>query len=304
MDAVEALVRLGGVAPVGEWRALTTPAQARGALASGSVRRIRRSQVVLPGAAEARVAAAGLGGTISHLSAAQHYGWKLKAVPPRPTITVPRHRRVPAEQDMAEVHWADLPPIAVTGGVTTPARTVIDCARTYDFDVALTVADSALRSGRVRHRDLLDAAHASPRTGRRKAVRVAEEASPEADNPFESGLRSIALDVPGLNVRPQGWIGNAGRADLVDERLMIAIEADSWEFHGGSRETFKHDVRRYAEFARRGWVVVRFLWEDVMHQPEEVHDALAQTASVRARQLCVEMQAVHPRPDGARRSVR
>ncbi|MDP2775829.1 MAG: DUF559 domain-containing protein, partial [Nocardioides sp.] len=266
--------------------------QAREALASGLVRRIRRHQVALPGAAEAAVAAAELGGTISHLSVAQHYGWKVKAVPSHPTITVSRGRRAPAEEGSVELHWADLPTDAAADGVTTPLRTVIDCARAYDFDVALTVADSALRSGLVRKADLLEAAHASPRTGRRQTVRVAEEASAEADNPFESVLRAIALAVSGLAVRPQGWIGDAGRADLVDERLMVAIEADSWEFHGGSRETFKHDVRRYAEFARRGWVVVRFLWEDVMHQPEKVHQALAETAAVRARQLGIEMSAV------------
>lgn len=296
MDAVEALVRLGGIARTGEWRALTTPAQARRALARGGVRRIRRYQVVLPGAAEALVAAAELGGTVSHLSAAQHHGWKLKEVPPRPTITIARGARAPGEPGAVELHWADLPAEAVTDGVTTPVQTVIDCARAYDFDVALSVADSALRSGLVRKCDLLAAAHSSPRTGRQRAVRVAEEASAKADNPFESALRAIALDVPGLTVRPQGWIGDSGRVDLVDERLMIAVEADSWEFHGGSRETFKHDVRRYAEFARRGWVVVRFLWEDVMHQPEHVHRALAQTAAVRARQLGLRMSAVRDAP--------
>lgn len=292
MEAVEALVRLGGIARVDEWRALTTRAEARAALRRGSVRRLRRHQVALPGEAEAWVAAAELGGTISHLSAAQHHGWKLKAVPAHPTITVARGARALDLPYPVELHWADLPLEAVADGVTTPVQTVIDCARAYDFDVALCVADSALRSGLVHRTDLLAAAHASPRTGRRRAVRVAEEASADADNPFESVLRAIALDVPGLTVHPQGWVGHSGRADLVDERLMIAIEADSWEFHGGSRETFRHDVRRYAEFARRGWVVVRFLWEDVMHRPEHVHRALAETAAIRARQLGLEMSAV------------
>lgn len=39
--------------------------------------------------------------------------------------------------------------------------------------------------------------------GAPQARRVAQEASHLAANPFESVLRAIALDVPGLNLRPQ-----------------------------------------------------------------------------------------------------
>jgi very-short-patch-repair endonuclease len=263
---------------------MITRAQARDALAAGAVVVLPRRQVALPSLEADRTAAAAVGGTISHLSAALDHGWKVKAPPAKPTITVPRRRRLPDDLPEMELHWADLPDAAVAEGVTTPAQTVIDCSRAYDFDVALCVADSALRSEVVTRDELVVAAKDSPRTGRAHAFRVARQASGLAANPFESVLRAIALDVPGLQVRPQGWIGNAGRADLVDDRLMIAIEADSWEHHG-TRETFKHDVRRYAEFARRGWVVVRFLWEDVMRQPHRVHRHLAQVAAVRARQL-------------------
>ena len=99
-------------------------------------------------------------------------------------------------------------------------------------------------------------------------------------------LRAIALDVPGLRVQPQGWIGRVGRVDLVDDLLLIAIEADSWQHHG-SPEAFRSDVRRYTDFACLGWVVVRFLWEQVMHQQALVHAALADVAAVRSRQLGV-----------------
>lgn len=284
MEPVEALQRLGGIAPVGEWRATTTRAQARDALTSGAVMRVRRGQVALPGQDAAVIAAATLGGTVSHLSAAQAHGWKLKSVPSRPAVTVPRNRSGLPPHPEVIVRWGSLPLEDVASGVTSPVRTVIDCSRTEAFDQALAVADSALRSGLVQHEDLVAAAHASPRTGRQRALRVATCASPLAANPFESVLRAIALDVPGLHVRPQGWIGSAGRSDLVDDALLIAIEADSWEHHG-SRDTFKHDVRRYAEFARRGWVVLRFLWEDVMYRPELVRRVLAETAAIRARQL-------------------
>lgn len=287
MDPVAALAQLGGVADLREWRATLTRAEARDALASGAVVRLPRHQVALPALDEATVAAAAAGGTISHLSAALHRGWKVKAPPPRPTITVPRDRRLPLGLPDMELHWADLPADRVVDGVTTPVQTIVDCGRSYAFDVALTVADSGLRSGMVTDQaELVLAARAAPRTGRARALRVAECASPLAANPFESGLRAIARDVPALDVRPQGWVGQAGRADLVDDLLLIAIEADSWEHHG-TRETFRHDVRRYTEFARLGWVVVRFLWEDVMHRPDLVHRHLTQVAAVRALQLGV-----------------
>lgn len=291
MDPVAALTRLGGIAGIGEWRRLTGRAAARDALEDGRVVRIRGRQVGLPELDSTRALAAELGGTISHLSAAQHHGWGVKVVPPLPTITVPRSSRAPQARAKAELRWGDLPAGSIKEGVTTPVQTVVDCSRAYAFDVALCVADSALRSGLVTQDALLEAAARSPRTGRSRALRVARSASALADNPFESVLRAIALEVPGLAVRPQGWIGTAGRSDLVDDRLLIAIEADSWEHHG-HLDAFKHDVRRYAEFARRGWVVVRFLWEDVMHDPERVHRVLVETVCIRTEQLGSTSSAV------------
>jgi very-short-patch-repair endonuclease len=284
MDGALALIQLGGVATRAEWRKLVSPAEARAALSEGRVVRLNRWQVAVPDLDEAVRAAAALGGTVSHLSAAIRHGWKVKRPPLRPVVTLPRHRKPPSDAPEADVFYADLSDSDKRDGATGPVRTVIDCARSYERDVALCVADSALRSALVTRSQLLDAAQASPRTGRAKAIWVADHATDLAANPFESVLRDIALDVPGLDVRPQGWIGRAGRADLVDEHLLVAIEADSWEHHGAP-ELFRRDVRRYTEFARLGWVVVRFVWEDVMQKPDLVRRHLTDVAAVRARQL-------------------
>ncbi len=279
-----ALERLGGIARVRELRDLTTRTALARALESQSIVRLARGQVALPGADAARTIAAAAGGVVSHLSAAQHWGWKVKAVPKVPTVTVPRSRRLDGDPGPGQVVYADLLPAEIVGGVTAPVRTVVDCSRFLDFAAALSVADSALRSRLVVQPELVAAAGASPRTGRARAVRVAEAASDLADNPFESCLRAIALDVRGLAVRPQGWVGTVGRVDLVDDRLMIAIEADSWQWHA-SPQQFRLDLRRYTALARLGWVVVRFDWEQVMHQPEVVRAALADVAAVRTRQF-------------------
>src|SRR6476661_4830959 len=217
LDASDALHRLGGVATWAELEPVTSRRRLRTALAAGRVTRLTRAQYALPGADLALAAAIRLGRVVSHLSAAQHWGWKVKAPPPLPTITVPRWAHH-LDAEGLEVHWATLSPASLRGRVTSPARTVVDCARAYDFDSALAVADSALRGGLERD-ELLDAARAAPRTGRAKAVEVAEAADGRAANPFESVLRGIACRVRGLNVEPQQWVGDVGRADLMDRRL-------------------------------------------------------------------------------------
>lgn len=103
--------------------------------------------------------------------------------------------------------------------------------------------------------------------------RVASEASGLAANPFESVLRAIAMDVPGLSVKPQVQIGPGVRPDLVDDRLRIVLEADSFEWHGG-RSALARDARRYNTLVVDGWLVLQFAWEDVMHDPRYVRAVL------------------------------
>jgi very-short-patch-repair endonuclease len=64
-----------------------------------------------------------------------------------------------------------------------------------------------------------------------------------------------------------------GRPDLVDERLGIVLEADSFEWHG-DRAALRSDAQRYNRFVVHGWLVLRFAWEDVMFRPDEVRAIL------------------------------
>jgi very-short-patch-repair endonuclease len=280
MSPVDALTRLGGVATSAELRRLTSRRRLRTALTDGRVVRVSKGVYALPGCDEARLAAVRVGGVVSHLSAAQHYRWQLKLPPRRPTVTVPR-RRSGLDADDLEFHWADLSREQVDSGVTSKVQTVIDCARAYPFDVALAVADSALRDG-VRREDLLAAALASSRTGRSKALRVVRAADGRAANPFESVLRAIADDVPGLCVVPQQPVGDVGYVDLLDQRLRLVIEADSFQWHS-TRRAWARDVRRYTCFARLGYTVVRFTWGEVMYEPDYVRAVLLDLVALRGR---------------------
>lgn len=273
MDVVEVLSQLGGEASPRQVHKLTSRHALRKALETGRVVRVRQGLVALPALTDGLSAARTAHGAQSHLSAALAHGWAVKRPPSLPMVTVPRNRRLTDERrTLMRVFWGTLTDDELAERLTAPARTVIDCARVLPFDEALAVADSALRSGAVSMDELRAAEAASPRTGRPAVRPVLAAADGRAANPFESVLRAVALQVHGLDVEPQVQIGEA-RVDLADRRLRIVIEAESWEFHA-SKEAFRKDVRRYTELVRQGWLVVRFLWEDVMHEPDLVREVV------------------------------
>jgi very-short-patch-repair endonuclease len=172
--------------------------------------------------------------------------------------------------------------------VTAPEVTLTQCLRRLPYDEALAVADSALRAGVGR--SVLDRIAESARgPGSPQIRRVCTNADHRAANPFETALRAIAHDVPGLEVSPQVVIADNGfvaRPDLVDARLWIVLEADSFEWHG-KRSALASDARRYNALVIRGWLVLRFSFEDVMFHPEEVHRTLV--AAVALAELLSEV---------------
>jgi very-short-patch-repair endonuclease len=280
LDLLAELTRQGGVAEHAELVAAGSRRSLAQALAAGQVVRDARGRYAFPTADEGRRAARRLNGVASHLTAAAHWGWAVKTGPDQPWVTVPRNRNVsPGDQRSVHVSWRRLDALDVIDGwVTEPVRTVVDCAATLPFDDALAVADSALRAGDLTATELSQAAGAHPARGRARVARVARHACADAANPFESVLRAICLDVPGLSVAPQVEIADEtfhARVDLADVRLRIVAEADSFAFHG-AREQLRRDCWRYDELVARGWVVLRFAWEQVMFAPDWVRSILVE----------------------------
>jgi very-short-patch-repair endonuclease len=79
-----------------------------------------------------------------------------------------------------------------------------------------------------------------------------------------------------LHVTPQVVITEGAftaRPDLVDERLWLVLEADSFEWHG-KRSALASDARRYNMLVVRGWIVLRFCYEDVMFHPDDVRSVI------------------------------
>jgi very-short-patch-repair endonuclease len=279
---VEALEALGGVATRAALVGATSRRAVDRALREGEVVAVGRGRYALPSVADAPRLAHGLGGVLSLTSAALHHGWEVARPPVRPHVLVPRHRRASAASCPEVVlHRGDLLPEDVVDGTATSVElTLLQCGRSLPFDEALAVVDSALRHG------------VPPATLRRVALTVAGPGTPQvrrlaavgddrAANPFESVLRAIALGVPGLHVRPQVRIATQppARVDLADEDLGIVLEADSFAWHG-DRAALRSDARRYDLLVAAGWIVLRFAWEDVMHDQDFVRQVLVSSVAV------------------------
>ena len=241
----------------------------------------------MPAAADGRVIARRMTGTVSHRTAALHWGWKVKATPDLPDVTIPANRKLrTSARGLATVHWRTLGAgDVVDGWVTSRVRTVVDCCLDLPFDEALAVFDSALRSG-LRRRQVTEAVLSLGKLQRRRVLALARVASHRAANPFESVLRALAIEAAqalGAQFEPQHQIrydDYDARVDLGSHDLRLVLEAESFEFHG-DRAALTRDCIRYTELGSRGWLVLRFTWEQVMFQQDWVRRKIAMT--VRAR---------------------
>ena len=283
-DVADTIAFLGGVSTWGELRLVHPARLIRRAVVSQCVVRATRGRYVLPTTARHLTIAQSRSAVLSHVSAAAHHGWKVKQVPDAAWITVPGHRRLrPAQRVGVVPRWADLGKADVRHGVTTPLRTVLDCARALPFDEALAVADSALRSRDVTRAELSEAAALAAGPGSRQVRRVAAHADGRAANPFESVLRALCIEED-FDLTPQLEVSDSGLYAVVDlgsEELQLAVEADGFEHHG-TRQGLRKDCRRHTELSVFGWSSLRFTFEDVMYEQAWVRWALNAWRDVRA----------------------
>ena len=275
MAVTEALRELGGVATRAALVKATSRLEVDRALESGAILAPARGRYTLPAADQAIAAAHARSAVLSLTSAALHHGWAVKTVPDQPHITVPRGRRAPrGGWGPVQVHYTDVDPADLAGIATGKVLTLLQCLRSLPYDEALAIADSALRA--EEGAALRQAAALARGRGAARVRAVARDARAEAANPFESCLRAIALQVPGLDVKPQVLITSVTpwcRPDLVDTELHVILEADSFTWHS-DRQALARDAKRYNLLVADGWLVLRFAWEDVMFDPAYVRSVL------------------------------
>ena len=282
MDPVAALEQLGGYATRQALMVAGVPRRAlSAALRDRRVVRIRRGVYGhgLPGGVDGlRSAAIGLRAVVSHDSAAVLWGMEL-AHEPRLVVTVPRNRSR-ATAPGVRVRRADLQETQVRHGlrVTTPLRTVLDCASDLEVAEAVAVADSALRRGLVTLPELRSAAARVRGRHAARCRRVAALADPRSGSVLESLLR-VLLTLAGLPPDESQFVvtdssgGFVARVDFVYRRARLVVEADGFEFHR-QRADYRSDRRKANAFCRADWSLLRFSWEDVVLEPDYVVQAV------------------------------
>ncbi|MFC5262445.1 DUF559 domain-containing protein [Kribbella qitaiheensis] len=238
---------------------------------AGQVERLARGIYVLPGDDRDRRTALAYDGVVSHLSAAVAWDLPLLSPPPKPHITVPTKRR-PRRGPPAVLHWAPIDPGDRPSRLTSMVRTVADCARILPYGETLAVADAALASGLMHHRQLVAATDAMRGPGRTNARRVAATATGAVDSFLESMLRALLITAGIEGFVPQYLVEDGrfrAQVDLGHGVARIALEADGYQFHGSSSD-FAVDCRRYDELVAAGWLVLRFTYQQVISDPEWV----------------------------------
>jgi very-short-patch-repair endonuclease len=275
MEVVDALRAMGGTA---RWKEL------RGHVSWRAIKQARADHIVgfgggayfLEEAPAARIAAAKLSGVRSHTTAAAHWGLALPPEASEIHLTVRRNAHRDDVGVDVTLHYRDLASAEIDAGlkdITTSLRTVVDCLRDCSLRVALSVGDSALRTGLVQIKVLTAAVGTLKGPGSRVARTRLALLDARAANAFESSARALLLEGGITSFVPQVEIEHAGvfvgRVDLADLRRRVVVECDGFETHGG-RGAFVRDLVRFTMLVSAGWRPLRFTWEQVMFQPEWV----------------------------------
>ncbi|HEY2321139.1 MAG TPA: DUF559 domain-containing protein [Solirubrobacteraceae bacterium] len=224
---------------------------------------------------------AGEDAVLSHESAAAV--WGLAATPPLVAMTmIGRHARGQPGLRIHEVRALDIRDVAIHQGfpVTSPARTLIDCAGRGDVDDLLNearaqklVTDGALHAAMAR-------CPGRRGTGPLRALLEAERETGYDRSQAERLLRRLikAADLePALhNVRIEGK-----QVDAVWPRYKVVLEVDGYQWHG-HRQAFERDRGRDQKLIGAGYIVIRVTWRQLTERPMVVAVSIAKAMARRS----------------------
>ncbi|AFU03538.1 hypothetical protein [Nocardia brasiliensis] len=227
---------------------------------------------------DAVASVAALGTAISHQSAAVVYGAPLWRVP-LDKVHVTRDRRTGGRvKSDVKIHCVPLDAVAEVDGllVTTPARTVVDLARTLPFESAVVTGDVLLRDFGLSDDELaVELEQAKSRSGIAAAKRVIAFLDGRTESAGESRSR-VLLARSGLpEPTSQGNVFDGdgkflGRVDFYFEGTGVLCEFDGRVKYGrllrpgqdAGDVVFAEKVREDAMRAC-GFQLVRWTWSDL-----------------------------------------
>ena len=228
----------------------------RRAVAAGQLERVRRGWYALPRTDPDVKNAARAGGRLGCISALKWHGaWTLDV--PTPHVRVASGVAVRANS--VSLHWTSK---RVEPGVDTVAQAVASAMSCLDLRALVVAVDSLANRRIIRPELLLDLLAT---TARGRQALAAHD--PAAESGTETLVR-LALRHLHVHLRSQVTIVGIGRVDfLVGERLVI--EVDGYEWHG-DRTAFERDRARDRELVRRGYIVIRASYRQVLDDVDAV----------------------------------
>ena len=147
--------------------------------------------------------------------------------------------------------------------VTSPARTVLDCAPLLHDR---RVIPDALHTPFLTHNQLVDVRARFPNHKGARLLDPFLDGRNPTRSPFEDDFlgfcRDHGLPTPLVNVEVAGHIVDA----LFPDKKLI-VELDSWEFHK-DRDAFETDRERDADTLEIGYRTLRATWDRLHERPE------------------------------------
>ncbi len=228
---------------------------------------VRYGSLTAMGCNVAALLYAGEDAVLSHESAAAH--WGMAPHPSFVAITV-IGRRVRAQPGLRVHHTTtlDLQDVRLHHGlpVTSPARTLIDCAAgTLPIDRLLNEARAL---NLITDQDIHQAMERCPRRkglGTMRALLHAERDTgftrSHAERLLKRMVKQAGIETPILNSRVEGV-----EAEAYWPQHKLAVEVDGYQYHG-RWTSFQSDRARDNRLVTAGYTVLRFTWHQLTQRP-------------------------------------
>jgi very-short-patch-repair endonuclease len=227
----------------------------------------------------AAVLACGEGAVLSHRSAAAH--WEL--LPTARTlvdVTTPRTRRRVPGIDVHRSRSLDARDTTTHQGIpiTTVSRTLLALAATIHagrLETALAQAERLQLYDQRAITDLLQRANGHPGKATLAQATAGEPklTRSELEQRFLALVRKAGLPEPLSNHVLADLDHQRHEVDFYFPAHRLVVELDGWDTHR-TKAAFKSDRRRDAALTSIGYRVMRFTYDDVVHDPNTVVERL------------------------------
>lgn len=265
MDLIGWLNRNDGIAERREAIELgATRTQIDSALRAGTLRLIRRRWLATATAPTALTTAAARGGKLTCLSAARALGlWVMDDELVHVSVTSSSSEPSPAE---VKLHWMRTPPGTRSRRLIEPVETtLIHLAACQPFESALATTESAIRMGLIDRDHLV---RLETRSTRFRAV--VAECTGLADSGIET-IPRIRLERIGLSMEQQAVVDGHRVDGLIGRRLVLQFDGHAPHQQAQQRS---RDLRQDRRLTLLGYTVLRFSYQQVMHEWERVEQSI------------------------------